>query len=179
MIINYLIKFTVVMVIALILYIIIRLTWLKKKNREFHWKNEWATLLFVSYLAALASLTIVPTFYWTNAGLQISDFHLIKKYNLVPFRTLSHQIQYFSYTSLVNLVGNVLLFIPIGFLAPFIWSKYKEWKNALILGLLVSGTIEIIQYFIGRSTDIDDVIVNTLAIMLGAFLYKKCLKKKG
>lgn len=173
MISNYLIKFTVVMTVALIFYISIRLIWLKRKNRPFIWINEWASIIFVSYLAGLASLTIIPTFVWTNSGLQLSDFHLVKKINIVPFKTLSNQINYFSYTSFVNLAGNVLLFIPIGFLAPFIWSKYDEWKNALLLGLLVSGTIEIVQYFIGRSSDIDDLIVNMLAIMLGAYLYKR------
>ena len=170
MIINYLIKFTLVMLVALILYIIIRLTWLKKKGRAFYWNNEWAALLFISYLAALASLTIVPSVNW-NAN------EIIKQYNFVPFKTLSNQVKYLSYNSFINLVGNVVLFIPIGFLAPFVWSKCKEWKYALFLGLLVSGTIEFVQYFIGRIADIDDLIVNTLSIMLGAYLYKKCFKK--
>ena len=170
MISNYLIKFTLVMILAVILYLIIRLAWLKKKKRIVHWNNEWARILFVSYLAALASLTIVPT-------VNLFNTEIIKQYNFIPLKTLSNQVKYLSYASFINLVGNIVLFIPIGFIAPSIWARFKEWKNVLFLGLLVSGTIEFVQYFIGRIADIDDLIVNTLAIMLGAYIYKRLRAK--
>ena len=170
MISNYLIKFALVMIVAVVIYLIIRLTWLKKKRKLFHWNNEWAKVLFVSYLAALASLTIVPS-------ITFSSLEIIKQYNFIPFKTLINQVNHFSYSSFINLVGNVVLFIPIGWIAPFIWEKCREWKYALLLGLVVSGTIEFVQYFIGRIADIDDLIVNTLAIMLGAYMYKRLRAK--
>ena len=39
------------------------------------------------------------------------------------------------------------------------------------LGFLCSCSIEFIQFFIGRSTDIDDVILNTTGALLGYLLY--------
>ena len=42
----------------------------------------------------------------------------------------------------------------------------------MILGIAVSSAVEIIQIFIGRSCDIDDVIFNTVGVVIGYVVYK-------
>ncbi|WP_062137268.1 VanZ family protein [Demequina aestuarii] len=69
----------------------------------------------------------------------------------------------------LNLVGNVALFVPFGFLAaclvraPFIGRV----ATAFIFGLMLSASIEIAQYVLGRVADIDDVILNTSGALAG------------
>ena len=71
---------------------------------------------------------------------------------------------------------NILLFIPFGFLAGYVFKKTSFWK-VLISATLISTMIELVQA-ISRlgCCDIDDVINNTLGTLLGWILYR-CQKK--
>jgi glycopeptide antibiotics resistance protein len=69
--------------------------------------------------------------------------------------------------SLLNITANLFLFLPIGFFVPLIWTKCNSFKKVTFVGLTVTIFVEIVQLFTGRSTDIDDVILNTLGIMIG------------
>lgn len=70
---------------------------------------------------------------------------------------------------------NVLLFVPLGMLLPLVFPKKfnRFWKVSLC-ALCTTVAIETIQYFIGRSADIDDVIANALGGMLGFCLLRLC-----
>lgn len=57
--------------------------------------------------------------------------------------------------------------MPLGFLVALIWRKYHSIKKVTILGLSVTCLIEFIQYFIGRSSDIDDILLNTFGTVIG------------
>ncbi|MCD8147585.1 MAG: VanZ family protein [Clostridiales bacterium] len=100
--------------------------------------------------------------------------------NLIPLKTILSQLSgqipvngdEVVETSILNLLGNVLLFSPIGFFLPALWLKYQTPKRVLWMGLRITVTVEILQYLIGRSTDIDDVILNTLGVMLGFLIYR-------
>lgn len=73
----------------------------------------------------------------------------------------------------LDLILNIFLFIPLGFLAPFISKHYQRVKNTLLLGGGLSLAIEIAQLFtLYRATDIDDLITN----MLGAFIGYLCFR---
>lgn len=56
--------------------------------------------------------------------------------------------------------------MPLGFLAPILWDKYKKVKNIILLGFAISVSIELLQLIeslfsgVVRITDIDDVICN-------------------
>ncbi|MCD8160357.1 MAG: VanZ family protein [Clostridiales bacterium] len=104
---------------------------------------------------------------------------LLDNVNLIPLKTILSQLSgqipvngdEVVETSILNLLGNVLLFSPIGFFLPMLWAKYKSPKQVLWTGLRITLAVEILQYIIGRSTDIDDVILNTLGVMLGYLFY--------
>lgn len=74
--------------------------------------------------------------------------------------------------SIINLFGNILIFIPWGF---FLAVYYKENKNEkfkiLIIAILTSFSIETIQLFSGRYADITDIILNTIGVLLGRFVF--------
>jgi len=67
-------------------------------------------------------------------------------------------------------LGNIGMFIPIGFFSALLWRNGRWWKSALI-GFLISFLVEFVQFFIGRSTDIDDIILNTTGALLGYWCY--------
>ena len=65
---------------------------------------------------------------------------------------------------------NVLFFIPIGFLASLVIGKYKIIRS-LLIGLLISETIECSQLILKRGTfDVDDIFNNTLGAVIGSFV---------
>lgn len=68
------------------------------------------------------------------------------------------------------------MFLPLGFIFPVAFKKARTFYKTTICMLLFSFLIEFVQYFIGRSADIDDLILNTLGAMLGYFLFYKLSK---
>jgi len=69
---------------------------------------------------------------------------------------------------LVNVVGNVALFAPLGFL--LVSALGDNVRRAMIGGALLSATIECLQYQIGRAADIDDVLLNASGALVGAII---------
>jgi hypothetical protein len=69
----------------------------------------------------------------------------------------------------LNLVGNVLMFVPVGALVAWL-SRRARVLTAASVGLLFSLAIELTQLSLGRVGDIDDVILNTAGALLGGLL---------
>ncbi|WP_078380679.1 VanZ family protein [Sutcliffiella halmapala] len=168
------------MMMAMPFYVIGRLVLLKKKQLKVKIVREILLAMFVIYSIGLASQTIIPNwhagiisdtgeFYFT-----INTINESASVNLIPFKTLyDNFFQYnanvddWSSVSLLNISANMLLFLPLGILVPLIWRYWRSFRKVLILGVAVTCCIEIIQSFIGRSMDIDDVILNTVGVMIG------------
>lgn len=69
--------------------------------------------------------------------------------------------------------ANIIFFIPLGFLLPFIFSKFKSLFKTLTYGFIFSLLIEVGQLFtLYRATDIDDLIMNTIGTFLGWTIFK-------
>ena len=71
---------------------------------------------------------------------------------------------------MLNVLGNIAIFIPIGFFLPLVDEKYKKIWIYILIAAIASLLIEICQLFIGRSFDIDDVILNTFGAYLGCLI---------
>lgn len=155
----------------------------RKEPKLFTRKAFRIGILF-AYIIGLFSVTIFPKidlyldyqgkihFDWAYLG--------IGTVNLIPFRTIGEYLwgynSYFSpdeFTriSILNMVGNVAVFIPLGFLLPLIITNRSRWYHVLMCGCILSVFIEIVQLFIHRSTDIDDVIVNVIGTGIGYLIY--------
>lgn len=88
--------------------------------------------------------------------------------NLIPFNLQEIGIEQF----LIEKIPNIILFIPLGFFLPAVFkSNRKEYKTILIIFAITFG-IEFFQYFIGRSSDIDDIITNLLGGIIGFIVFK-------
>jgi len=73
----------------------------------------------------------------------------------------------FQSEGLFTYVTNVILFMPLGFLLPLLWEKYRALQKTIAAGFLFSLSIEIGQLFSRRQTDIDDLLMNVLGTILG------------
>ena len=84
--------------------------------------------------------------------------------------------------AIYNLAGNVLLFIPLGFFLPTIWSRLQKWWKTLLISALLVTFVEILQALTLQGTcDVDDLILNTLGaliVYLGFCITKKSPKKR-
>jgi glycopeptide antibiotics resistance protein len=67
---------------------------------------------------------------------------------------------------LLNVVGNIAMFVPIGFLA--VLGLRTGVMSATLLGFVFSGLVESVQYALGRVADVDDILLNTTGALLGA-----------
>lgn len=128
-------------------------------------------VMFVLYLLYLLYLTIFDR----NYGRDVINRNI----NIVPFRTIIRFL-YRSYdlkVILINIVGNIAAFVPMGFLLPISFSKLNGLLRVLLVVLLATLSIEIYQYIKGVGvSDIDDVLLNVLGGIMGYFIMKIVVK---
>lgn len=98
--------------------------------------------------------------------------------SLVPFRSiaeyLSDDVLRRSF-ALSNLLGNIVLFIPLGGYLTLFNRNKRVYTNVLRI-LVISAAAEVLQYlFRVGATDIDDVILNGLGGFLGVAAYRVLL----
>ncbi len=132
--------------------------------------------LFVAYTVAIILLALQPRFTSdlpASAQTAAARLRSGANINLIPFRSIAQFASGGIDTAfLINIVGNVLLFVPLGFCLPFFWPRWRRFTKMLLVGAGFSFTIEFIQLFINRSVDIDDLILNTAGVLLG---YAVCM----
>lgn len=72
---------------------------------------------------------------------------------------------------LMNIVGNVAMFIPVGIVWPICFKKLDSIGKTFLAGAGFTLLIELSQLFCnGRHTDIDDLILNTAGAFIGAVI---------
>ena len=142
--------------------------------------RELVLALFWMYCGAIAIIGLTPRWViyafedllyglpWNGAG---HPFFQPGNVSLEPFKT-------FSYSSYV-LIGNIALFVPFGLLAALLWRCFGWWK-ALLTGGGITLFIECCQLFVGRTFDVDDLMLNTLGVFAGFLLalgVRRCFPK--
>lgn len=111
--------------------------------------------VFAVYLAAVYLFVGMPT-------LQFMRFEV--SLTLVPFLPMVADFK--------NTILNIILFVPLGIMLPFLWKKYNTLKATLMFGFSMSLAIELLQILTYRATDINDIIANTLGSVLGYFVFR-------
>ena len=105
--------------------------------------------------------------------------------NLEPLRTIRLFIRVLLYDpsqynirlAIVNLFGNIVLFIPLGYFLPRLWKGLRKWWRTWLTTLLVMTAVELTQLFTLRGTcDVDDLILGLLGAAIGYGIF--CLFKK-
>lgn len=143
--------------IFLVIIATIRIAAIKSNNEKLIFHKEFSNLLFIIYILLLYEL------------LTRSELNNASGYNLVPF-TEMFRYSVGSPNFYLNVVGNIVLFIPFGyFISTYI--KPKKILAILIVSVISSTTVEFVQLCIGRSFDVDDIILNALGAIIGFLLY--------
>lgn len=95
-------------------------------------------------------------------------------FNLVPFRPFYTAWNYglVNAESLSQVGLNIVITVPLGFLLPIVFPhRYRRFVSVLLVGLALSVSTELSQLVTMRNADIDDVISNTLGVVVGFVLY--------
>ncbi|MGE6631760.1 VanZ family protein [Bacillus sp. NPDC077027] len=168
------------LLLLVLLFVYMRFRYAKKRNQSMYLFTETALAFLFFYTSTLLYLTVLPN-QFSAAKDQVSI-------NFIPFHSIYQNFHalHHGYPALVylNIIGNILLFVPIGFLL-FCGFKKMTWQKAVLSGFLLSTSIEMLQFLfstygiITRSSDVDDMILNTLGTAIGCMFYILYRSKKG
>ncbi|RIX60059.1 VanZ family protein [Paenibacillus nanensis] len=146
--------------------------WMKRHGRK------EKTLQFVMLVSLLIYLCGVIHFVFfpidVNIGLYANQTPWYKTVNWIPILTIDVK----------TFVLNVIMLIPLGMYVPFLRMKTAaSAKTAAKFGFMMSLSIELLQLLIrvtlgnGRSTDINDLLANTLGAVIGYLIVKSLFKQ--
>ena len=138
--------------------------------------------LFAAYCVMMVYLL-----FWQRIGRSsyINYWEVLRtNLNLVPFKTIQEFIAVMGSglernhealvrISIVNLLGNVLMFVPLGLFLPRLWPRLHSFRHFLMSVVAVILIIELLQLFtLLGSCDIDDLILNILGASIGYWIHK-------
>ncbi|MBA1393500.1 hypothetical protein EQ500_06410, partial [Lactobacillus sp. XV13L] len=165
-----------------LVFMVLRLFWLLAIRRRRTVKSEAMVWLFAFYLLLLLMLTTFRSAYFPWA-LNFNWHRPLSDINLVFLKETWKMIYAQSRLDFIyNSFGNVLCFIPFGFLAPFVFSKKQNFFRIILAGAVFSAFIEGMQFLLETGiSDIDDVFFNVCGAALGYLLFWACqiLREKG
>jgi glycopeptide antibiotics resistance protein len=153
-------------------FIILRLIWLLFIKQRRTIKSEFMVWLFVFYLILLLALTTFRNTYFPweltfNFNRSLGDINLVffkKTWKMIYAKS--------SIDFIYNSLGNVLCFIPFGFLMPFVFVKNNSFTKVFGAGILLSIFIESMQFLLATGiSDIDDVFFNACGAAGGYLCY--------
>lgn len=142
-------------------------------------KETWrivAILVFLAYLLLLAYLL----FFSSTYGRTIEMGY---RYNLTPFLEIRRGLKHIETVGyryvLVNIAGNVVAFMPFGFLLPLITERKMNTIKVFFFSLLLTICAESLQ-LVSRTGafDVDDLILNTIGGVLGYWCYVLLLGRR-
>ena len=112
--------------------------------------------VFCLYLAGLCAVTGIYSLLFTQAAFTpYFHFVLLEDVFACPEQYLL----------------NLLLFVPMGFLIPLLWKENRVEQRVIWIGFLCSLSIELMQMFCGRTSDVDDLLMNTLGTLFGYWMF--------
>ncbi len=130
-----------------------------------YWRGEayrtgqkWTIMLFALYLLAVCSVVGIPS---------IKYIHLDFSLNLLPLLDIVDNPPGY----IKNTILNIILFVPLGIFLPAVWPQYRSLRQIATAGFGFSLSIELLQLFSWRLTDVDDLLTNTLGAVLGFYLF--------
>ena len=168
----YQIYYVEIFILITIIWCMVRL-WVAKQNKGINWKREVQLLLVYICLIVVVRYTFFP-FQKVEGQIQPLNFNISKIYPFkINFEPIVHMWDYADKRKAVlNLVGNITMFIPIGIVFPIVYKKLNTSVKALAAGIVFSLLIEILQLlFYERTTDIDDLIMNSSGYVIGYVIY--------
>ncbi len=133
----------------------------KEKGKDVLFVNTimYIYLSFVLYFTLMPILTRIPFLYFHH--------YPYEPMNLIPFVDILTGRGDF----LRQVVLNVIMMIPFGFLLPLTNKNNAKISKVIFYTFFVSLSIELLQPFNGRSSDITDIITNVTGGIIGYVMY--------
>lgn len=133
----------------------------------------------IGYILLILYIAFISYFAFISKIAGRTELHR-NQYNLIPLYSIK---EFFSMTGfngargfVINILGNIIVFMPVGFLALYLFYdkiKSKSLVKVTIIGFLFSLSVESIQWFMSVGVfDVDDLILNTLGAVLGMITYR-------
>lgn len=143
-------------------------------------KEVIRVLLWVFFIIYMVALTYFLFFSERFGRVMGGDYH----YNLQLFREIKRYIIYrreLGITNfMINIVGNVVAFVPFGFILPAISPRNRKFLNIALLSFELTLSIEIMQLVLQVGTfDVDDILMNFVGGIIGYIIFAigyKCIK---
>lgn len=132
------------------------------------------TTVFVIYIAALFEITVF------RKGISMQNLLVKGSIEWVPFVGYFELIAKGNWYQFVYLFGgNIIWFVPFGTLVPLIIKRNISLLEIAIWGFLLSLVIETSQYIFGTGiSEIDDLILNTVGVIVGFAVFRAIMKRK-
>ena len=145
----------IIMILSFI-FVIIHILWLTQQKKKISIFMEIVVWCFIIYMLSLFHIVTSQDVY-NSGGVNMTFFKEITRY---PVGTnLFYR----------NIIGNIFLFLPLGFFIGY-FIKVKRHYLVILFIMIMSLVIESVQLYIGRSFDVDDVILNVLGGIIGYIL---------
>ncbi len=127
-------------------------------------------ICFVIYMALLVYFLLLSDGFGRGEGYENY------RYNLVPFQEIMRFIKYYEYIDfpsvVINLLGNIVAFMPFGALIRWVVNRKTRWYQATAYTFLFSLCVELLQLVAKVGVfDVDDLILNTLGGLMGFWVY--------
>lgn len=157
------------LLIFCVVIVSLRIADILKNKKEINLCKEIGNIIFTIYIMFLFEIVTFQDVSWSTA-------------NFIPFKEMFRYV-IGSKLFIRNVIGNMFLFLPYGFLVSYS-LRLKKPYILLLLTIIVSLTIETTQLLIGRVFDIDDIFLNIVGSLFGFFIYRiiakiiESLKKK-
>lgn len=141
------------------------------KNKKVSFFREAQLMMVYICIIVIARIVNFP-WHHVNGKIGTMKFDVSKIFplwvNLVP---IVHLFDIYDGWQM-NIIGNITMFIPVGIVWPICFKKLDTIGKAILAGAGFSLLIEITQLlFYEKCSDIDDLILNTIGVAIGALIY--------
>lgn len=141
-------------IIILPVFLILKITLFRNTKKSFIF------FIFSMYMAAVYVITGLP---------DVTSIQIDLSFSFVPVIGMISDIK--------NSILNVILFIPLGLILPFLHNKFRQLKYTVLFGSCLTIIIETMQIFTFRLTDINDIITNLTGTVIGYYISFKSINK--
>ena len=145
------------LIIFVVVICTVRISYIRNTSQKIVLHDEIFNLFFIIYVLLLFEL-LTGTENSYGSGMNLMPFKEIMRYKIG------------SKMFIYNVLGNILIFMPFGYFISRYVKPKKVWP-IILDAMITSVTVETVQLKIGRSFDIDDVMLNIVGAIFGYFVY--------
>lgn len=153
-------KSIIIAIVALIFASSFCVWQLRKKN-----VSKIPVILFSIYIFALIMVTFIA-----NPSSNGITAPLYERINLTPIINIINAITFNIQYAYIQLVLNIILFIPLGLFLPIIFRHLRSCPKTVLIAGAVTLVIELCQWllpFSNRIFDLDDIVCNVIGALVG------------